>query len=61
MNPAGAIRYSTIPKRKYPSGSTPAQITKYSMDATYQLNTFLQQYKTRFGDQVSSSMSDKNQ
>lgn len=60
VNPAGAIRYSTIPRRKYPSGSTPAQITKYNMDASHQLKTFLQQYKSRFCDQVSSSMSDTN-
>ena len=57
----GAIRYTTIPKRKHPSGSTPAQITKYNMDSSYQLESFLKQYQKRYGDQVSNSMSDKNQ
>ena len=61
VNPKGAIRYTTIPKRKHPSGSTPSQITKCNMDSSYQLELFLQQYKKRYGDQVSSSMSDKNQ
>ena len=61
VNPKGAIRYSQIPKEKYPSGSSPAQITKHNMDSSFQLETFLKQYKDRYGDQVSSSMSDKNQ
>ena len=61
VNPKGAIRYTTIPKRKHPSGSTPAQITKYNMDSSYQLESFLKQYQKRYGDQVSNSMSDKNQ
>lgn len=61
VNPKGAIRYSEIPREKYPSGSSPAQITKHNMDSSFQLETFLKQYKDRYGDQVSSSMSDKNQ
>ena len=61
VNPKGAIRYTEIPKRKHPSGSTPAQITKYNMDSSYQLEVFLRQYQKLYGDQVSSSMSDKNQ
>ena len=61
VNPKGAIRYTDIPKRKHPSGSTPAQITKYNMDSSYQLEVFLRQYQKLYGDQVSSSMSDKNQ
>ena len=60
VNPKGAIRYTPIPRRKYPSGATPAQITKHNMDSTYQLKTFLHQYKQKYGDAVSSSMSDTN-
>ena len=61
VNPKGAIRYTAIPRSKYPSGSTPAQITKHNMDSTYQLETFLQVYRNRYDDQVSTSMTDKNQ
>lgn len=61
VNPKGAIRYTPIPKTKYPEGSSPAQITKYNMDSSYQLQSFMLQYKNRYGDQVSSAMSDKNQ
>jgi hypothetical protein len=61
VNPDGAIRYTTIPRRKYPSGSSPAQITKYNMDSSFQLQNFLEQYRKLYGDQVSSAMSDKNQ
>merc|ERR1719242_313555 len=31
------------------------------MDSSYQLESFLKQYQKRYGDQVSNSMSDKNQ
>ena len=61
INPKGAIRYTTIPRKKHPSGSAPEQITKYNMDSSYQLDIFLKQYQKRYGDQVSSLMSDKNQ
>ena len=61
VNPKGAIRYTPIPKKKYPEGASPAQITKHNMDSTYQLQTFLKLYQSMYGDQVSSSMSDTNQ
>lgn len=35
------IRYSSVPKNKFPEGSTPAEISKYHMDSTYALNLLL--------------------
>ncbi len=35
------IRFTSIPKRSYPDGASPAEITKYSMDHSYVLNTIL--------------------
>ncbi|CAL1530086.1 unnamed protein product [Lymnaea stagnalis] len=35
------IRYSSVPKKKFPDGSTPAEISKYNMDSTYALNLLL--------------------
>lgn len=35
------IRFSRIPKRLYPEGSTPQQITKHSMDSSYRLQSVL--------------------
>ena len=49
------------PKIVLPKWPKPAQITKYNMDSSYQLESFLKQYQKRYGDQVSNSMSDKNQ
>ncbi|KAK7482501.1 hypothetical protein BaRGS_00026212 [Batillaria attramentaria] len=39
------IRYSKIPKQKYPDGASPAVITKFSMDSSYQLETVLEKYQ----------------
>ena len=39
--PGTEVRFSRIPKQKYPEGSTPAEITKHSMDSTYRLTTIL--------------------
>lgn len=60
-NPKCSIRYTKIPRKKYPSGATPAEITRHSMDSSHQLETFITQFKRLYGDQVSSSMSDRNQ
>merc|ERR1712241_902839 len=38
------IRFTTIPA-KYPSNSTPAEVTKHSMDSTYQLNQYLEVFQ----------------
>ncbi|XP_061188953.1 protein AAR2 homolog [Saccostrea echinata] len=35
------IRFSPIPKLKYPPGSSPAEMTKYSMDSSYVLESIL--------------------
>ncbi|ESO83353.1 hypothetical protein LOTGIDRAFT_222755 [Lottia gigantea] len=39
--PETVIRYSHIPKMKYPPGASPADITKYSMDSSYMLDSIL--------------------
>lgn len=36
------LRFSVIPKKTYPPGATPAEITKCSMDLSYALETVLQ-------------------
>jgi len=59
-NPRMTIRYTEIPAQ-YPSKSTPAEITKHSMDSTYQLNRYLDVFKRLYGDAVSSCMSDRSQ
>ncbi|CAH1796636.1 unnamed protein product [Owenia fusiformis] len=33
--PGTQIRFSEIPKKKYPEGATPSEITKYSIDSSY--------------------------
>ena len=35
------IRYTKIPEQKYPSGASPAEITKFNMDSTFQLETII--------------------
>ncbi|XP_071111198.1 protein AAR2 homolog [Haliotis cracherodii] len=39
--PGTSIRYSNITKRRYPSGATPAEVTRYSMDSSFLLETIL--------------------
>ena len=39
--PGTRINYTTIEKRTYPSGASPAEITKYSMDSSYALNVII--------------------
>lgn len=42
------ITYSDITKKKYPEGASPAEITKYSLDSSYTLDSLL---KERFQDE----------
>lgn len=41
------IRYTKIPTQKYPSGATPAEITKFSIDSSFQLEAIM---KDRYPD-----------
>ena len=43
-NPKTKIRFTAIPAQ-YPSESTPAEITKHSMDSSYQLDQYLNIFK----------------
>lgn len=36
------LRFSVIPEKTYPAGATPAEITQYSLDQTYALETVLE-------------------
>jgi len=55
--PGSNISYTTLSVRKYPAGSTPAEITRHSLDATFQLTEFVGSLEKLYSDQVSSSMS----
>jgi len=59
-NPNAKIRFTEIPPR-FPEGSTPSDITKHSMDSSYQLEQYLSIFKRLYGDAVSNSMSDRSQ
>lgn len=41
LQPGTFIRFTEIPKRRYPDSSSPAEITKCNMDSTYLLETLL--------------------
>ena len=41
MIPGTEVRFTKIPTQKYPEGSTPTEITKYSLDHSFVLRTFL--------------------
>ncbi|CAG5134956.1 unnamed protein product [Candidula unifasciata] len=43
------IKYTSIPKKKYPDGATPAEISKYSLDSSYTLDLLLNE---RFGKDI---------
>lgn len=43
--PGTEIRYTPIPSERYPAGSTPAQITRHSMDSTFQLEQYLAKFQ----------------
>ncbi|KAK5650488.1 hypothetical protein RI129_001517 [Pyrocoelia pectoralis] len=38
------IRFTPLPKRNFPEGSTPSQITHYSLDSTFALEKMLENY-----------------
>ncbi|KAL4228697.1 a1-alpha2 repression [Mactra antiquata] len=40
------MQFSKIPKKRYPEGATPQEITKHSMDSSYMLETMLQSVYT---------------
>lgn len=40
------IRYVPLPTDVYPRDSTPAQITRHSMDSSYQLEAYISKFKT---------------
>lgn len=44
------IRYTSIPKQKYPPGASPAEVTKFNIDSSFQLETIL---KDRYSDNPS--------
>ncbi|XP_042197744.1 protein AAR2 homolog [Callorhinchus milii] len=43
IKPGTEIRFSNIPKQKYPDGATPAEITKYNMDFSFTLESVINQ------------------
>nr|ACO15250.1 C20orf4 homolog [Caligus clemensi] len=53
------IRYTNIPS-KYLQGATPAELTRNSLDTSFQLESFLVDFNKLYGDQVSSSMTTHN-
>ncbi|QQP35131.1 C20orf4 -like protein, partial [Caligus rogercresseyi] len=53
------IRYTAIPA-KYPQGASPAELTRNSLDTSFQLESFLGDFNSLYADQVSSSMSAHN-
>ena len=46
--PGTSIRFTPVPRFNHPKNATPAEITKYSMDRTYTLNTMLSAYSESF-------------
>jgi len=52
--PGTQIRYTALPTKRYPDGATPSEITRHSMDASYQLQIYLDTFKRLYGDAVSS-------
>ena len=42
------IKYSEIPRKKFPPGATPAEISKYSLDSSYALNVVLTRFNKDF-------------
>lgn len=39
------LRLSKLPEKNYPDGSTPAEITRHSMDLSYVLDVLLSQHQ----------------
>lgn len=46
-NPDAVIRFSEIPKQKFPEGASPAEISKHSMDSSYVLGNMISGMKDR--------------
>ena len=42
--PGTSIRYAAVPSERFPAGSTPAEITRHSMDSSFQV--CVRQYTT---------------
>ncbi|RUS85741.1 hypothetical protein EGW08_006535 [Elysia chlorotica] len=42
------IKYSDVPKKKFPPGATPAEISKYNLDSSYALDVLLTRYNKDF-------------
>ena len=51
--PGTAIRYTKLDVRKFPEGSTAAQITQHSLDSSFQLTSLLTSLGKSYTDQVS--------
>ena len=51
--PGTAIRYTKLDVRKFPEGSTAAQITLHSLDSSFQLTSLLTSLGKSYTDQVS--------
>lgn len=45
--PGTEVRFSQIPRKKYPENATAAEITKHSLDTTHQLDTFMSVLKSQ--------------
>ena len=58
--PGSNIRYTQLSDRKYPQGSSPSDITRHSMDGSFQLSLLVTSLEKMYGDAVSSSMSHQN-
>lgn len=42
------MRFSSIPKQRYPPGSTPSQISRYSIDSSYALEQILEKHYSTY-------------
>jgi len=58
--PGTEVRYTKMWTRQFPQGSSAQEITQHSMDASYQLTDFIGSLDKLYGDQVSSTMSDRS-
>ncbi|XP_071806634.1 protein AAR2 homolog [Asterias amurensis] len=53
--PGTEIRFSAIPKKNYPDGASPADVTKYCMDLSYTLKTML---RTHYPDNANGILAE---
>jgi len=58
--PGTEVRYTKTSRKHLPPGSSPQDITRHSMDGSFQLAAFISSLDKLYGDQVSSSMSDRS-